>query len=128
MNYYDKLIDLCNENDIKIVCVLTPKVSDAAVYSVNVPVMEAYLTSRGVKCMNYCTYDKICSMGLSLYNDYSDPAHLNVLGALKFTTMLSQDLADKFNLEDRREAADSETTQKWNGLWEPFVSYYENMQ
>ena len=127
MGYYDKLIDLCRENDIQVVCVLTPKISDAAVYKANWPAMVEYLESRGVICLNYCEYDTVKEMGLNMYTDYADPAHLNVMGALKFSTVMAMDIKKLCGLEDRRIDTESETTQEWDRLWNEMLVFYANL-
>lgn len=124
VQYYDKLIEECKSRGIEVVCVLTPKVCDAAVYQVNWPKMQEYFDSRGVKYINYCTYDRIKQMGLNMYEDYADSAHLNVYGALKFSTVVGQDISKMCNLSDRRGDKESSVTQSWDNAWENMVLYY----
>lgn len=124
MHYYDMLIEECHNRGIEVVCVLTPKISDAAVYQVNFPTMQEYFESRGVKYINYCTYDQVQRMGLNMYDDYADNAHLNAVGAVKFTNVCAQDISSMLGLEDRRQDAASPVTATWNGLWDDMVEYY----
>lgn len=110
--YYDKIIEECNRRGIKVICMLTPKVCDAAVYEVNFPVMQQYFASRGVQAVNYCDYDKINEMGLNMYTDYSDSAHLNAVGAVKFSKYMAHDLKKMCDFPDRR--LDEAVAPLWN--------------
>ena len=124
VEYYDKMIEECRSRGIEVMCMLTPKVCDAAVYKANWPKMQEYFESRGVKYINYCEYDKIKQMGLNMYEDYADNAHLNAYGAVKFSTVVGQDLKGMYEFPDRREDANSQVTADWNGLWARLAAYY----
>lgn len=126
LGYYDRIIDLCNEKGIEVCCVLTPKVSDAAVYALNFPTMEQYLSERGVKCINYCDYDRIMAMDLSLYRDYLDASHLNVIGSVKFSLALAADLRNMYpELPDRR--LDETVAPQWDAAWMELLNYYNSL-
>lgn len=128
MYYYDKLIKECQDMGIDVVCVLTPKISDAAVYAVNYPVMQEYFASRGVKSVNYCDMQLVNEMGLNLYDDYADAAHLNAMGIIKFSNRCARDISKMCNLPDRRLDSDDEVTRIWNGLWDDMVAYYGTLE
>ena len=121
--YYEKMIEECNKRGIKVVFMLTPKVADAAVYAVNYPTMEKWLSERGVTCLNYCTYEQIQRMNLSIVGgDYYDPAHLNSIGCVKFSTYVADDLKALFpELPDRRQ--DDNCNAQWDSAWNGLTEY-----
>ena len=121
VSYYDKIIEECNKRGIKVICMLTPKVCDAAVYAVNAPVMEQYCRERGVEFINYCDYDRINEMGLSMYTDYSDSAHLNAIGAVKFSRYMASDLKAMCDFPDRR--LDENAAPAWNAAGAELSEY-----
>ena len=122
MHYYDMMIAECKENGIAVVGLLTPKVSDAAVYQTNYPVMQSYFDSRGVTGLNYNTYEQIERMGLSMEEDYMDAAHLNARGSEKFSRALAADLKAIFHdLPDRREDA------RISPSWDADLKSYHDM-
>lgn len=123
VSYYDKIIDECNKRGIKVICMLTPKVCDAAVYAVNVPTMQQYFDSKGVQFINYCDYEKINEMGLSMYTDYSDSAHLNAVGAVKFSKYMAHDLKKMCDFPDRR--LDENVSPAWNAAGVELAEYIE---
>lgn len=117
-HYYELFINECQSRGIEVVCMLTPKVCDALVYKANFPTMEEWLSERGVKCYNYCTYEQIQRMGLKsdMVGEFTDPAHLNAIGSMKFSMVVADDLRRDFpNLPDRRE--DPACNTLWNQAW-----------
>lgn len=124
MQYYDRMIAECNARGIPVVCILTPKISDAAVYASNAPAMQAYFDERGVTFLNYNTYEQVERMGLVQPDDYMDSAHLNVAGSLKFSKAVAADLKELFpGLPDRRE--DARVSAVWDEELATFYDSYE---
>lgn len=82
MIYLKKIIDLCKENNVRLMLVKTPSNSTAEEKQYYNSV-KAIADSEGIDFADYnLRYDEI---GLDIKNDFFDETHLNVWGAEKFS-------------------------------------------
>ena len=125
VTYYDKMIELCNSRGIKVIALLPPKISGAALKMSQSEVMNDYFKSRGVDIIDYNTYEAVCGLKLTLEDDYYDAAHLNYKGAVKLSEDLAGKLAQNYNLVDHRDAGGDEKYVAWNNYWDRFVNDYQ---
>lgn len=120
IHYYDLMIAACREKGITMVAVIPPKISSGAKYAARWETTREYLDSRGVPCLNYCTYEQVQRMGLNLQAHYYDDYHLNLTGSAIFTQTLIQDLKEIVNLPDHR--GDPSFYDEWEA---PLAQFHE---
>lgn len=97
--YLNKIIDLANENNIKIVMVETPKWHDVSENSSYVNVMSEYISILNDKEITYilsqCTVENMNANNVSVIpfdsnnpNYFNDKVHLSSLGREEFSSMI----------------------------------------
>lgn len=104
----DKLIDLCREENIELLCICLP-VPEAADYGFYTTInsFEKYLASEHVPFINYM---KNNITDYSVY--FSDPSHLNVAGAKLISLDLGRYLSDNYSFDHSTNTTDDE----WNSV------------
>lgn len=112
--YVDKMIDLCEEEDIALVFCLMPfaGTKKANRYPKQQRIyndMEAYTAERGVPFLNYTKLAD--EVGVDYSTDFKDIGHMNATGALKVDRHLFSYLKEHYDLQDRRNDPGYE---KWN--------------
>lgn len=112
IHYYDLIIEACKERGIPVVAVFMPSISHAFHSAVRWDATKAYLDSRGVPCLNYCTYEQVQRLGLNLDDHYCDDSHLNVAGSVIFTKAFIHDLQEILPLPDHR--GDAHYQSEWD--------------
>lgn len=120
IGYYDKIIDLCREKGIAVVAVEMPSPGFAGRSASRLETTMAFLSSRGIPFLNYCTYEQIQRMGLNIEDHYCDDTHLNLAGAAIVTKVLAQDLKALVDLPDHR--GDPSFYDEWEA---PLVQFRE---
>ncbi|MCR5342886.1 MAG: hypothetical protein K6E70_05875 [Butyrivibrio sp.] len=99
--YLNKIIDLANENNVKLFFIVAPYiVDDKEVLTYNKVGLIA--RDNGIEYMNMNeAYDEI---GLDFTKDFNDHSHLNYEGSCKFTEYLADNLKERFgeDIVDRR--------------------------
>lgn len=126
LSYYDKMIDTCNAEGIRIVAYLPPKLSQAKLFVSRYNKMKEYFDSRNVKVYNYNSYEQVLRMNLILEDDYYDQAHLNVYGSIKMSKALAEDLTKDFIFEDRR--LDTLISSEWDKEVAEFEKEYGSLE
>lgn len=97
--YLLKIIEYCNEHNIKLFFIVTPYITndeDELVYNRIKEIAE----DEGVE-FNSTNYD-YSEMGLDFSTDFNDPSHLNYTGSCKFTKYLADELLQRYDLPDHR--------------------------
>lgn len=120
IHYYDLMIETCKERGIPVVAVFMPSISHAFHSAVRLEATKAYLDSRGVPYLNYCTYEQVQRLGLNLDDHYCNDSHLNLAGSLIFTKTLIQDLKEIVSLPDHR--GDPSFYDEWEA---PLAQFHE---
>lgn len=121
IKYYDKMIKLCQENDITVVALIAPRLGGAAFKTANWGAMEDYFDSRGVDVLNYITYEEVMRMGFDLQEDYYDSGHLNYKGSFKWSKDIGEKLKEIVVLPDHR---DDDIGKMWNKEYDAFSEIY----
>lgn len=122
MRYYDLLIEECNRQNIKVIAVIPPKIIQASLYASRWEQEKEYFDSKGVEYLNYNTYEQYNRLGLILEEDYYNAAHLNVLGSIKFSKILAEDLDNMLDFDDRR--LQQEISVVWDEEYKEFEKEY----
>lgn len=119
LEYFDKIIQLCNEHDIELVMYAAPYGYDknykAFVRKQKVNnALESYLAERGIPFLNY---QRTNAAGIDYAVDFWDSQHLNAVGAIKTTRHLGSFLREHYELPDHRQ---EEAYQSWNEDYKKF--------
>lgn len=97
--YIDKIIDLCNENDVQLLFFTAPYSALEHEVSYQNGIHE-YLESKGQVCLdflsNYVQYD------IDFSNDMREDSHLNNIGAGKITRAIGEYLTDNYQISDKK--------------------------
>ena len=57
---------------------------------------------RGYDCLNFNNYRDYNAMGLDSKTDFYNSRHVNIKGALKYTSYFAEILREDYNLKDHR--------------------------
>ncbi|MDE6661742.1 MAG: hypothetical protein K2K46_00225, partial [Lachnospiraceae bacterium] len=99
--WYDKMISLCHENDIKIIALFPPHLGDGKNKTARWETTTAYLESRGVEIIDYNNFDAAERIGLNVAEDYMDGGHMTYKGSLKVSRDLAYILYGWYGMEDQ---------------------------
>ncbi len=125
VSYYDKMIALCREKGITVVAVDMPGIAYARRSAARLETTEAFLASRGIPFLNYCTYEQVQRMGLNIEDHYFDDTHMNLAGAAVVSRALAQDLKEIVDLPDHR--GDPLYYDEWDVPLAQFREKYPNL-
>lgn len=123
LEYLDKIIELCEENDAKLVVFATPyvlnkkKIHDRR-QGVNLA-LEAYLLEKEIP---FLFYQKTGEAKIDHAHDFADLTHLNAKGQAKVTHEVGKYLTARFDMPDHRGDPAYET---WNRDYKLYLSGLE---
>ncbi len=110
-NYYDRLIQLCEKNNTRIIFVTLPRLSwDDGSYNS----LLKYTSGKQIPYFDYSFPDEINKVGLDLRTDFLDMNHLNDYGAKKISIAIGEDILQMVSLPDHRDDPNFST---WNDLF-----------
>ena len=112
IEYIEKTIDLCLDNDIRIMLMKTPAHSTNWTDSLDEDIQE--IADRyGIEYINFDKYND--DIGLDYSTDTPDDgAHLNTSGAVKFSKYLAHILREDYSPSDRR--TDKKYVKRWEKI------------
>lgn len=121
--YFEKIIDLCRENEIELVLYTAPYGCEPGDNTkgylkrqgINLT-LESYLAERNIP---YFYFQKDNTAGIDYAADFRDYAHLNTNGAIKITRSLADYITGVYELPDHRE---EESYQSW---WEDYEAFQQ---
>ena len=125
VEYYEKIIELCRENQIKLVLCQSPMGEDPdnrRVYGC-LKTVEEYAGSQGLPYINFDTL--IDELGVDYRTDFADSRHLNVLGAEKTTKYIGTYLKENFQLTDHRSEA---SYLSWDQDYKEYKNYLKKVR
>ncbi len=94
LDYFDRIVKLCRENDIELVLMKVPRVK----WNISQSSLAEGLASKyGLEYIDYNIDENYFRIGIDDELDWRDAAHLNANGAKKFTDVLAEDLKDLIN-------------------------------
>lgn len=99
MEYMEKILELCKENNIELMITRFPYYSEGALKNVCDEII-AWANNNDIKILDY--FENYNEIGIDLSTDFRDRTHLNYNGAKKATKYLATYLKTHFNLEDHR--------------------------
>lgn len=121
--YYQKVLDLCVENDISVAVVSFPKGTDAFLVR-EYKTLERVCAENGLNYYNMNTPIMWEIQGLNTETDFYNTTHLNAYGAVKTSKVLAEMLQQDYGLPDHRSDA---TYNSWNEDWVSFYLEYEEI-
>jgi hypothetical protein len=124
LDYYEKIFNLCKENDIQVVFLTLPRLNDKWDYSKYLAVKQL-AEKHNYPFINYSLPEETGDLEFDRLKDFSDPGHLNVYGAQKFSELFGAFLQEKFALPDTRSTLAEKDDPKY-GLWNADLQYYKN--
>lgn len=124
MSYLDKMVALCEENDVELVLIKAPSLYPEWYDEWDVQV-EAYAEEHDLKYINFLEHTD--EIGLDFSTDtYDAGLHLNLYGAVKLTDYFGAWLVEECGLEDRRDEED--LAESWEVKLEVFYNQKEEME
>ncbi len=126
LEYLDKIVELCQEEEIQLVMFCTPfgvLDSEKSYWNKQGVVLSSYLYAQE-KGIPFLYLQKTGEAGIDLATDLSDEAHLNVFGAEKCTKAVGKFLAEELGLESHK---GEEGYASWDQDYEQYAADYETM-
>ncbi len=103
LEYFEKIVDYCRENDIELLLFKTPKYSwkgsDAAQ-------VQTLADQYGLTYLDFNREALLTAFGYNIETDMKDYDHLSALGTDKFSDYLADYLTANYDLPDRRDDPD----------------------
>lgn len=123
-SYLDKMVALCEENDVELVLIKAP-----SLYPVWYPEWDeqviSYAEEHGLKYINFLEHTE--EIGLDFSTDtYDAGLHLNLYGAVKLTDYFGAWLIEECDLGDRR--GEEDLTQIWDDKLQKFYQQKEELE
>ena len=120
--WYDKMIALCNENDIIIIALFPPSLGEGYQHAARLETTTAYLESRGVDIIDYNNFDAVQRIEINVAEDYIDKTHMTYRGSLKVSRDLAYILYGRYGIEDK---SGTEEAVQWDMQWDAFCKDYD---
>lgn len=98
--YFRKIIEYCQENEINLVLIKTPRNNWSMTRHNQV---QELLDEYGLTFTDFCTDEMLQEIGFDYKQDMKNAEHLNTRGADKVTDWLCKYLLEQFEFEDVRE-------------------------
>ncbi len=98
--YFEKIVSYCEEHDINLVLIKTPKESWTLAESRGV---DALAKKYGLPFLDFNYENMIKEVGIDAATDLRDPEHMNLKGADKLSLYLGKYLKENYELKDYRE-------------------------
>ncbi|MCD7887962.1 MAG: hypothetical protein LUG44_10215 [Clostridiales bacterium] len=103
VEYFEKIVAYCQENNIELVLFKTPKASWTLSDSSQI---QALADTYGLTYLDFNYEELMEAMDYDITTDMKDKDHLNTNGADKLSSYLADYLTEHFDLPDRREDLD----------------------
>ncbi len=100
LEYFEKIVAYCQENDIELLLFKTPKSSWILSDCNQVQVLA---DKYGLAYLDFNWEEQLAAIGLDINTDFQDYDHLNTRGADKYAHTLADYLKANYDLPDRRE-------------------------
>ena len=122
LQYLDKIISLCRENDIELVFMKTPTVIPQS-WKATMDAIKEYSKEKEVVVwdFSYSTED----IGLDYNTDFIDIVHMNIIGSYKFSSYLGEKLSSSFKITDKRK---NEEYCRWNENSDYFYKLFNDSE
>ena len=123
-SYLDKMVALCEENDVELILIKAPSLYPEWYEEWDVQV-EEYAAEHNLKYINFLEHTE--EIGLDYSTDtYDAGLHLNLYGAVKLTDYFGAWLAEECELRDRRD--EEALAEVWEVKLEDFYTQKEELE
>ena len=123
-SYLDKMVALCEENDVELVLVKAPSLYPVWYDEWDAQV-EEYAAAHNLKYINFLEHTE--EIGLDFSTDtYDAGLHLNLYGAIKLTDYFGEWLVEEYDLQDRR--SETALQEEWEMKLERFYQQKEELE
>lgn len=117
----EEVFTFSEENDLEVCFNISPYIYEVGPYDQEIRrELEAVITANGYEFFDY--RDQIEEIGLDLETDYYDDAHVNALGAEKYTIYAIEDIISTYDITGEYE---KDVTDSWNETYAAWEIYYE---
>ena len=128
--YFEKIEQLCKENDIELFVVQLPVGryggDDWPTFTDDMLSMQkSFFEYLDAKEIPYVFYQRFCDFDLDWKTDYADSTHLNAYGAVKASLSLGEHLKELYSLPDHR---DDPKFSRWDEDYERYTSLFEETE
>ena len=113
VKYMQKILDLCRENDIKVIMIKTPTTATSVEYH---NAVQTLADENQVNFFDLNEKDAYQELKYDFVADMADDGHPNVSGATKITDYIGAILQNECGLESKSNAAWDETGKYWNDV------------
>lgn len=113
VRYMQKIINLCQENNIEVLLVKTPTTETDAEWH---NAVQALATENHVNFFDLNERDEYRKLKYDFATDMADNGHPNVSGATKITNYLGSVLKREYGLESREDATWDDSEWYWNDV------------
>ncbi len=119
MEYFQRIVELCEENDVELVLYNAPMAKSDKYRSVTqkMNAFYEYAEEQGISYINF--EDLREELDLDYQTDFRDKEHLNLYGARKITTYLAAYLTEHYDLTDYR---DNPKYEQWNKDYDDYIN------
>ena len=122
ITYIEKIIKLCEEENVKLVMCQTPITNNKNYEKIcgRMKTIEKYALEHDI---TYINYDKLSNEIKLDYNiDFADSKHLNIIGAAKTTSHMGDYLVTHYDVPDHRREYEYDNWNKDYVVYEKFIS------
>lgn len=109
-DYMDRIVQVCDENDIRLILVNTPY-KDGTVEKYNS--VSAYAAERQIPYYDLNVKEHYEALGYDFGEDNADKRHSNVWGATKITGYIGKLLSEEYGIAGREDAQWEETAEAY---------------
>jgi len=102
--YYEKIIEICNERGIEVLLVSMPRFIKADYFEYNA--VSKFAEEWGLTLIDYNLPELMEEVGFDPLTDASDEHHVNSFGAEKFSSHLGEYIKTHYELADKRDDPD----------------------
>lgn len=106
-----ELLDHCDKLDCRVLFVASPVVGNLEKQKC-LNLLTQMARDRGYDCLNFNNYRDYNAMGLDSKTDFYNSRHVNIKGALKYTSYFAEILREDYNLKDHRGDPDYKSWQE----------------
>lgn len=99
-DYYEKIIEICNEKGIHVVLMSMPRLATADYAEYNA--VKTYAEENKLIFVDYNLPELMNAVGFEPEKEMIDSGHINTCGAQKFSSHFAQILAENYSLDDKR--------------------------
>lgn len=121
--YFDKIVQLCEENDVELVLCLLP-MSEGKNYKKYVKRANSLIQHAEEKGLQTVNFELLREeINLDYSSDFDNSTHLNINGAVKVTRYIGEYLTTKYQITDHR---GEEAYSSWNDDYQNYAAIVAN--